>query len=248
MKILAICGSARKGNSYSVLSTIQEEFPSIDYELLMLKDANLEPCRGCYVCVRRGEEYCSWKDDRDMIIEKMLGADGVVFQSPVYVNTITAVMKNFIERLGYESHRPRFHDKFAMVMSVCGGFGAKEANQYMDDIFSSFGFNIASSLELKIATKSETEKSHNHMLITEAFDKLISKIEKGQRDSPTLRQLIMFHIFKSLSELQSDYYEADYEYYKDKPDYPYDGKIPFYRKILAKRLAGQSVKEMMKNR
>lgn len=118
----------------------------------------------------------------------------------------------------------------------------------MDDIFSSFGFNIASSLELRIATKSETEKAYNHKLLTEAFDKLISKIEKGQRDSPTLRQLIMFHIFKSLSELQSDYYEADYEYYKDKPDYPYDGRIPFYRKILAKRLASQSVKEMMKNR
>ena len=72
MRILAICGSARKGNSYSVLSTIQEEYPSIDYELLMLKDANLEPCRGCYVCIRRGEQYCPRKDDRDTIIEKML--------------------------------------------------------------------------------------------------------------------------------------------------------------------------------
>ena len=178
----------------------------------------------------------------------MLGSDGVVFQSPVYVNAITAVMKNFIERVGYESHRPRFHDKFAMVMSVCGGFGAKEVNQYMDDIFSSFGFNIVSSLELRIATKSETEKSYNHTLITDAFDTLISKIEKGQRDPPTRRQLIMFHIFKSLSELQSDYYEADYEYYKDMPDFPYDGKIPFYRRILAKWMAGRSVKEMMKNR
>ncbi|MGY5877251.1 MAG: NAD(P)H-dependent oxidoreductase [Candidatus Thorarchaeota archaeon] len=248
MKILAICGSARKGNTYSVLNGIQETYPHIDYEILMLKDANLELCRGCYVCVKRGGEYCPRKDDRDMIIEKMSAADGVIFASPVYVNTISSVMKHFMERLGYLSHRPPFRSKPAMVMAVCGGFGADEANQYMDDIFSSFGFDIVAALELRVATKSDNENSHNQTVTTEAVDALFSKIESGEKSAPTLRQLIMFYIFKSLSELQSDYYKADYEYYKDKPEYPYEGKIPFYRSYMAKRLAASSVKKMMENR
>jgi multimeric flavodoxin WrbA len=51
MRILAICGSARKGNSYSVLSKIPEYYPDIEYKLLMLKDLNIQACRGCYVCI-----------------------------------------------------------------------------------------------------------------------------------------------------------------------------------------------------
>ena len=124
MKILAICGSAHRGNCYSVLNTIKEEYPNIDYKLLMLSEVNLEQCRGCYVCVLRGEENCPRKDDRDMIIKEILDADGIVFASPVYVNHATALMKNFMERLGYEAHRPRFYDKYAMVIAVCGMFGA----------------------------------------------------------------------------------------------------------------------------
>ena len=108
MKILAICGSPHRGNCYSVLNTIKEDYPNIDYKLLMLSEVNLEQCRGCYVCVLRGEENCPRKDDRDMIIKEILDADGIVFASPVYVNHATALMKNFMERLGYEGHRPRF--------------------------------------------------------------------------------------------------------------------------------------------
>lgn len=63
MKILAICGSPRKGNTYSALKTIQDSFPDIDFELLMLKDLHFELCKGCYACVLRGEEKCPTKDD-----------------------------------------------------------------------------------------------------------------------------------------------------------------------------------------
>ena len=40
MKIVAICGSPRKGNTYSVLDNIKESFPDIDFKILMLKDLN----------------------------------------------------------------------------------------------------------------------------------------------------------------------------------------------------------------
>ena len=117
MKILAINGSHHQGNTYAVLNTIQNDFPDIDYELLNLHEANLEQCRGCYVCIAKGEQYCQLKDDRDMIIKKMSEADGIVFASPVYVNFITSRMKQFIERIGYMSHRPPTwtHDKFALL-------------------------------------------------------------------------------------------------------------------------------------
>lgn len=248
MKIVAICGSARKGNSYSILNSIPEYYPDIDYKLLMLKDLNIEQCKGCYSCYLRGEETCPLKDDRDMVIKEMEDADGVVFQSPVYVNMITSIMKRFIERVGFISHRPPFHDKYAMVMAVAGGFGTEEANQYMSDIISSFGFNMVPDLELMIATKSEKENEYNRMKMTEAFDTLISRIKTGERNPPEIRQLVMYQIFKSLSTRLPDYYKADHQYYTNQPNYPYAGKIPFYKKFITKRAAASAVADMMKNR
>ena len=248
MKILAICGSPHKGNTYSVLNTIKEDYPAIDFKLLMLNELNLEQCRGCYVCVLRGAENCPLKDDRDMIIQEMLDADGILFASSVHVNNITALMKNFIGRLGYEAHRPRFYDKYAMVMAVCGMFGAKEANTYMYQIFTSFGFNVVSSLELQVATKSEKEKKYNHEKTVKAFDTFITGIKERRRNQPTLGQIKRFYLFKMISEYNKEYFVADYQYYEDKTDIPCDIKINPFKKNWAKIRTGIKLMRFMKNR
>ena len=94
----------------------------------------------------------------------------------------------------------------------------------------------------------DRENSYNHALVTEALDTLISKIEDGKIDPPSMRQLVMFYLFKSLSESWKDYYVADYEYYKDKPEFPYEGNIGFLKTKMAKQAANSSAKDMMKNR
>ena len=42
MKILAICGSPHKGNTYEILNSIQEDHPDIDYKLIPLSEVKLE--------------------------------------------------------------------------------------------------------------------------------------------------------------------------------------------------------------
>ena len=249
MKILAICGSPHKnGNTYSVLKTIEAEYPDIEFNTLMLNEVDLKQCLGCYGCVRLGEEKCPLEDDRDMIIQEMLEADGVVFPSPVYVNFVSALMKGFLERVGYEGHRPRFYGKFAMVIAVCGMFGAKEANKYMSDIAISFGFDVVSSLELQIATKSEKETKYNHDKIVQAFDMFVERIRSGQTSAPPLSQIIRFYTFKTISESEPEYFKADYQYYKDKAIFPYDGKMPFLRETRGKWAALMALRDFMAHR
>ena len=89
MKILAICGSPKRGNNYAMLNFIGESFPDLDYKIIMLNEVNLEQCRGCYVCVDRGEELCPLKDDRDMILEEINAADGIIMATPVHVNHVS---------------------------------------------------------------------------------------------------------------------------------------------------------------
>ena len=76
LKILAICGSPRKGNTYKTLKSIEENFPDIDFNIMMLKEQDLKQCLGCYAYIRLGEEKCPLKDDRNMIIQEMTDSDG----------------------------------------------------------------------------------------------------------------------------------------------------------------------------
>ncbi|NNJ40063.1 MAG: iron-sulfur flavoprotein, partial [Eudoraea sp.] len=41
---------------------------------------------------------------------------------------------------------------------------------------------------------------------------------------------------------------ADYEFYRDKNDYYYDIKIPFWKNKLVKWIAGKEIKKMTINR
>ena len=250
MKILAICGSPKKGNTYSSLNFIKEKYPDIDFKILMLKDADLDWCLGCYACVKLGEDKCPLKDDREKIVKEMLDADGVLFASPVYTMQITSLMKNFFERVGYIDHRPCFYGKYAMLMSVCAGFGADNANEYMEGMCSIFGFNIASKVELKIASKSENEKAHTEKQIVEAFNRFIVTIKESESRQPklTMTQLIYYNVFRTLSKMQKDMYKADYKFYKDKSDVPGNAKVNIFKKMFANYMVGRITKNMMKNR
>lgn len=244
MKILAICGSPRKKNSYKALDSIREAIPRIDFEILHLNDLDFSFCKGCYGCVLRGEDKCPIKDDRDMILRKIWEADGLILASPVYSLMISALMKNFFDRLGYLAHRPQFFDKYAMSMVTCSGYGADEALEYMNKMLSVYGFNLAPSLELQFQPGKVPEKVIilNREKSIWAVETLIEKIEKGERDKPSLSLMVPFNIFKYVSKLDKNQAPADFEYYKDKEDYYYDAKIPFYKKFIAKRVSDKIIK------
>lgn len=243
MKILAICGSPRKGNTYKVLKSIQESFPDIDYKIEMLKDLNFDLCKGCYSCVVRGEEKCPIKDDRDKIIREMLEADGVIFASPTYSHMISAIMKNFFDRFGFYAHRPRFFDKYAMSLTTGSGYGAEFANQYMDKMLRVFGFNVVPPLELSVrpGKVKEADKQINLKKTIDAVNVLLARINKGEKTKPSLTFLVPFHIFKLVSELENDFMKADYEYYKDKKEFYYDTKINPIKTYLAKKIARKTI-------
>jgi multimeric flavodoxin WrbA len=238
MKIVAICGSPRKGNTHSVITLIKENYPDIDFKVLQLSDLNFELCRGCYVCVKRGEDKCPIKDDRDIIIKEILDSDGLILASPVYAHMVSATMKNFFDRFGFYAHRPHFFDKYAMSIATCSGYGAENAIKYMDKMLSVFGFNLVPALELQFRSGKMPEKNkiQNQEKTIEGFDKFIARIEKGGRNNPPLDMLIPFGIFKYVSEIDKENMTADYEYYKDKTDYYYDTKIPFFKRFIAKKV------------
>ena len=236
MKILALSGSPRKRNTVSALAALQEHSPDIEFEVLTLKDLDLRFCKGCYACIRLGEERCPLKDDRDVLLQRIENADGLILASPTYSHMVPALMKNLFDRLGYLAHRPQFFDKHAMSIVTCSGYGAEHASNYMDKMLRVFGFNVAPSLELQYKPVSKAQKNGLASEAIAAFETFLDQIRKGEKAKPTLGMIVPFGIFKAVSFAARDDMPADYEYYKDKKDFFYDVKLPSFTKWIADRV------------
>jgi multimeric flavodoxin WrbA len=104
MNVVAFNGSARKdGNTAILLNTVLEEVrkEGIETELVQLAGKSLQGCIACYKCFEKKNRKCAVeKDEMNLHIEKMLGADGILLGSPTYFSDVTTNMKALIERCG----------------------------------------------------------------------------------------------------------------------------------------------------
>ncbi len=226
MKILTIIGSPkRKGNSYHAAKKLEEMMKDkgdYDFEYLFLKDTHLEACKGCFNCVSKGIEYCPLKDDREMIQEKMEGADGLVLVSPVYVMHVSALLKNFIDRVAYLCHRPEYHGKKALVLSTTGGIGGKETLKYMKMVVEAWGYEFYGECGLITAPWPPTAglENKNSSILDKSAKKFDNSLKSNNKSlSIKFKDYLGFRIFQTVSENVKDYMPADYQFYKKKEYY-----------------------------
>ena len=102
MKVVGICGSARKdGNTSIIIRAVFEELEKagIQTELIQLYDKKLTGCIGCMGCAGKGRCILEG-DDFGAIFQKVVEADGIVLGSPVYSADVSALMKAYLERAG----------------------------------------------------------------------------------------------------------------------------------------------------
>jgi multimeric flavodoxin WrbA len=105
-----------------------------DVENVLLAKKKIRPCTGCNACWMKTPGRCAQRDDMDELLGKVIASDVVVFATPVYVDNVTGLMKNFMDRLipigdphwemdeGGECRHVMRHEKPAKiaVISNCG--------------------------------------------------------------------------------------------------------------------------------
>jgi multimeric flavodoxin WrbA len=220
MKILVVMGSPRKGNTYRAVQKIEESMRSmgnVEFEYLMLKDAGLSQCSGCFVCFVKGEDQCPHKDSALAIEQKMHAADGVIFATPVYGMNVSALMKTFIDRFSYIFHRPRFFNKKALLLSTTGAVGLKEVLDYLKLVAGIWGFEVTHSVGLvtppiQLPIK---KKQDNNQKLEKAALEFYNSFQKKRR-SPGLRDVIVFHAQKASFGELGLLSPADYTYWSEK--------------------------------
>jgi len=103
MKVVAICGSHRKGNTEWMLKKLLErvEENGAEVELILLRKANVKMCLGCLSCEEGGKDrkgICKIKDDMNALYPKLLSADCLVLGTPAYFELVSGILKNFMDR------------------------------------------------------------------------------------------------------------------------------------------------------
>jgi multimeric flavodoxin WrbA len=128
MKVVAIGGSPRphSNTNYLIDQALAEiQSRGIDAEKFVLSRYKISPCYGHDDCGSLKE--CKIKDDGTAILEKFVEADAVILASPVYMFTITAFMKIFMDRTYFfYTHDRHLKAKVAGFIAIGGGGGADE--------------------------------------------------------------------------------------------------------------------------
>src|SRR5512136_3026396 len=144
-KVTAFVGSGHKRLTHNAVRQFLddiESFGDVETELVTLNDYQIGTCRGCRLCFDRGEETCPMKDDRDVLIGKIMASDGVVLASPNYSFQVSGALKVFLDRLGFVFHRPRFFGKAYTSIVTQGIYGGPKVVKYLDFVGGGLGFNV----------------------------------------------------------------------------------------------------------
>ena len=133
MKVIAILGSRNpKGRTASAAGAFLEGVGDAGgrAEQVFLTEQKIDACRQCEqdgwgTC--RTEGRCVIEDDFAALVEKLRGAEAVVFATPVYFGDLSESMRAFLDRLRrtcmHEGGKDGIAAKPAVGICVAGGGG-----------------------------------------------------------------------------------------------------------------------------
>jgi multimeric flavodoxin WrbA len=108
MKLIALCGSARKhGNTSKMLYQVIEGAKSVgvETEFINLFDLNYKDCTGCCSCKLKNSKsfgHCVVEDDLKPVLGRIEESDVIVLGSPIYYGNLSGQMRSFTDRLLFQ--------------------------------------------------------------------------------------------------------------------------------------------------
>jgi multimeric flavodoxin WrbA len=241
-KVTAFVGAARKGYTYEATREFLDRLEAlggVETELVRLSDYHLTPCRGCKACFSKGEEFCPLEDDRDALLAKMKAADGVVFASPNYSFQISALMKLFLDRLGYACHRPQFHGRAFTGIVVQGFFGGDKILKYLGLMGTALGFDVVKgTCSTALVPMTEKERQERDAALEKQAKRFLAQLARSAPHVPGMLEVVLFRMGRNAVRIELTERDADYTYYAQRgwfdSEYFYPTSLGFVKRSVGR--------------
>jgi multimeric flavodoxin WrbA len=236
---LLVGSPQRRGATFRAAETFASQLKAlgdVETKIVWLGDYKIGTCRGCKLCVTRGEDLCPLRDDRDLVVGEMLAADAFVFAAPNYSWHVPGLLKVFLDRLAFALHRPRFHGKSATAIVVAGiGFGSR-VRKYLEFVEGNLGFDVVKG-SVSITLEPMTAKA-----LAKMGDRLAKQARRFHKQlmrpafrTPSLLKLAMFRMGRTGIRLNAQGL-LDWDYYRDQgwfeSDYFYPVRLGWPKKTI----------------
>ncbi len=226
MKILFLISSYRKnGNTTRMVQSLEESMKSLSLkfnttlnsEIIFLGHQNILTCKGCRVCFDRGEMNCPLKDDLLLIKQKFDNADCIVTASPVYVEDVNGIMKNWIDRMAFICHRPEYAGKLGYILSTSGAGSTNHTLVTMGNALRLWGVRIIGQSTFKMNALMDKEEMNSlyHKNINKIAKKILKSYDSGKGLKPSFFSLLMFKIQQLSYQKANDKASIDFQYWKN---------------------------------
>ncbi|MEM2146908.1 MAG: flavodoxin family protein [Candidatus Jordarchaeaceae archaeon] len=152
MKVTALVGSPRKGgNTDLLIDKILEgaKNAGASTRKIYLYDQMILPCADCRKCLK--DLKCRENDDMQKIYQEIDDSDVIIFGTPIYWYTMSAVMKLLVDRLRpYTANNKLRGKRAALVIPSAEGIEAcKDLLKIFTDIFNVLEVRLVDSLCVK---------------------------------------------------------------------------------------------------
>jgi multimeric flavodoxin WrbA len=257
MRIVIINSSGRRnGNTGRLLSLFEEQLFRLANEMkislevchVTLFDEDIRLCMGCRSCFEKGETFCPLKDSILSIRDKLLLADGLVLASPVYVEDINGMMKNWLDRMAFNCHRPAYFGKCALAVTTSGSGATRRSLRTMGNALEAWGFCVTSMKNYRMGARMD-EKEIKRRFSAEVLHSasvLMNSIRNHMAWKPSVFSLISLHVQQTYYRKSKGIGQIDRKYWEkngwlDRGAYYYMPVRTTRIKILFARLTGHVV-------
>lgn len=146
MKVLLVNGSPRaKGCTYTALMEAAKTFEKegIEWELFQV---GMKPVAGCLGCGRCGEiGKCVIDDNVNEFVEKISGADGFIFGTPVHYAAASGALTSFMDRVFISANKKDLYLKPAACITSARRAGTTAAFEQINKYFTISQMPVISS-------------------------------------------------------------------------------------------------------
>ena len=205
MKVLFLCGSGRTdGNTARAVGLFREKLEQVcgdagvalETETVLLGQEELQFCRGCRACFDRGEDRCPLKDGLIPLRDRMLEADALVVASPVYVEDVSGLTKNWIDRMAFFCHRPGLYGKCAWLITTSASRSTKHSLRTMKVALTTWGAKVCGGNRLFLGALSSKEEiaAKYGAALEKAAAALFRAVRSQSAMKPSMFSLIAFRV------------------------------------------------------